>query len=327
VGSELAGNRDGDGVGDEVGLWVVGSEVVGSELGGSDVAGAMDGDGVGDGVGFGGGGSGLVGSELVGSEVVGSEVVGSDVAGATDGDGVGDGVGLGVVGSEVVGSEVVGADVAGAKDGDGVGDGVGFRVVGSEVVGSEVVGSELVGAEVVGAEVAGAGVVGSSMLMDVTGQVAPPAVTDSGSTSSWRKSCVVRSKKRTVMCSVENPKLAGMQSSLWRRERLPRRNPPKNSPPGQSSISILVLSSVIALPCEAVSVSRTASIRADWSASLPIASALSSWQTVSMIKVGNSSSSDVVLRQQDAAHTNSPRASVQFATAQSLISNAAARSS
>ena len=301
MGSKVTGSEDGDGVGFEVvgsevvGSELVGSELVGSELVGSDVAGAMDGDGVGDGVGF-----GVVGSELVGSEVVGSEVVGS---------------------------EVVGADVAGAKDGDGVGDGVGFSVVGSEVVGSEVVGSELVGAEVVGAEVAGAGVVGSSMLMDVTGQVAPPAVTDSGSTSSWRKSCVVRSKKRTVMCSVENPKLAGMQSSLWRRERLPRRNPPKNSPPGQSSIVILVLSSVIALPCEAVSVSRTASIRADWSASLPIASALSSWQTVSMIKVGNSSSSDVVLRQQDAAHTNSPRASVQFATAQSLISNAAARSS
>ena len=127
-----------------------------------------------------------------------------------------------------------------------------------------------------------------------------------------------------MICIEKMPKLAGTQSSPWRRERLPRRNPSKKSALGQSSIATLVLSSVIALPCEAESASRTASIRADWSASLPIARALSSGQDVSMIKVGISSSSDVVLRQHDAWHTPAPMADVQSATAQSAMPNKAA---
>ena len=86
------------------------------------------------------------------------------------------------------------------------------------------------------------------------------------------------------------PKLAGTHPPPWRRFSLPRRNPPKNSLAGQSSISIIVLSRVIVLPCEAVSVSRMASTSTDCSASLPIARALSSEQSVawvSMVKVGH----------------------------------------
>ena len=144
--------------------------------------------------------------------------------------------------------------------------------------------------------VVGAGVgfrVTASLVTEVQGHVAPPPVTDSESTSNACKSCIVRSRKRTVTWIVVMPNCVLKQSSLgfWRRVRLSWRNPPKKSEPGQSSISILVLSSAIALPCEAVSVSRTALMRAAWSASLPVARALSSGQSVSITKVGLSFSS------------------------------------
>ena len=82
------------------------------------------------------------------------------------------------------------------------------------------------------------------------------------------------------------PKLAGTHPSPCRRFSLPRRNPLKKSLLGQSSISIIVLLRVIVLPCEALSVSRTASTSADCSTSLPIARVLSSGQLVWMVKVG-----------------------------------------
>ena len=126
----------------------------------------------------------------------------------------------------------------------------------------------------------------ASVATSMTGHTAPPPVTVSGSTSNRCKSCTVSSRKRTVIEISVMPRLAGTHSSSCRRFSLPRRNPLKKSLLGQSSISIIVLLRVIVLPCEALSVSRTASTSADCSTSLPIARVLSSGQLVWMVKVG-----------------------------------------